>query len=371
MNEQKGENYSFCPKCGALMEDGKCPECAEKEPEKGEYSSMPYPGRGENQRSNEYYAQPYANSGYRPYDSQMPPKKDNKIWLIAAVAAAVFILLAAMIGSFFYGYFIVKFSKEGAEIFSEEFGREENFFGHGSNDADSWEGMEDEDANEQEEYMPSPLDEYYYGPCDSINEEVPYSFIHKTYSNEDADNDIDIVINYLELKGNEIPNIEQLNQELEAQALYYTEDFLKDTYYAEYGESFAAYISSYVTYNDEDIVSIVLDEYVAIDDMYHVDLYSINIDLKNGVILDNGSLLQIDEEFAEEFRRRSNEQNGHIDYLDALSNGEAAKRLQDKTQMIAYYTPLGMEIGLNYHTDTDGGWFTVTYKDYEDYLKKF
>lgn len=369
MNEQKGENYSFCPKCGALMENGSCPECVGKEPEKGEYSSTVYQEKGKARGADGFYDQPYENRNYRPYHPQRPPEKDNKVWIIIAIAASVFILIAAMAGSFFYGYFIMKFSKNGAKIFVNQ---AEGFGGYDPEEKGSAGTLEEPEAyGFEEEYVPSPEDEYYYGPCDSINEEVPYSFIHKTYSNEDEENDVDIVINYLQLKGEAIPNLEQLNQELEAQALYYTEDFLKDTYYAEYGESFAAYISSYVTYNDEEMVSIVLDEYVAVDDMYHVDLYSINIDLKNGVILDNESLLQIDEEFAAEFRRRNNEQNGNLDYLDALSNEEVAKQLQDKTQVIAYYTPLGMEVGLNYQTGTVGGWFTVTYKDYQNYLKKF
>ena len=39
--------------------------------------------------------------------------------------------------------------------------------------------------------------------------------------------------------------------------------------------------------------------------------------------------------------------------------------------MIAFYTPLGMEIGLNYEDVGSSGWFTVTYKDYDRYLSKF
>lgn len=363
MKEQTGEHYRFCPKCGALMENGICPECAKKVSESGVYSSGAH---SESTHSKDMRSEDMHSEGVKE-----KRQEDNRIWVAAAAAAAVLLLIAAMASSFFSGYFLVKFSKYSAKIFSEELDREAELSKQYADD--DWNGEEaDAYAYEpEEEYVPSPEDEYYYGPCDSINENVPYSFIHKTYSNEDAENNIDIVINYLELKGEEIPNLEELNQELEAQALYYAEDFAKDTYYAEYGNSFSAYISSYVTYNDEDTVSIVLDEYVAIDEMYHVDLYAVNIDLKNGVILDNESLLQIDEAFAEEFRRRNNEQNGNIAYLDALSDEEVARQLQNKAQVIAYYTPLGMEVGLNYSMDSVGGWFTVTYKDYQNYLKKF
>jgi len=124
-------------------------------------------------------------------------------------------------------------------------------------------------------------------------------------------------------------------------------------------------------YEKVSVKNVSIDEYVEADDEYRLDLCPVNIDIKNGVILDNNSLLRIDEAFAKEFRKRNNEQNGHIDYLDSLSDKELAEQLNDKYRVIAYYTPLGMEIGLNYSTGGSCGWLTVTYKDYEEYLAKF
>ena len=60
-----------------------------------------------------------------------------------------------------------------------------------------------------------------------------------------------------------------------------------------------------------------------------------------------------------------------MEYLDELTDEELAAYLQDGSSMIAYYTPLGMEIGLNYETAGTTGWVTVTYKDYDQYLSKF
>ena len=39
----------------------------------------------------------------------------------------------------------------------------------------------------------------------------------------------------------------------------------------------------------------------------------------------------------------------------------------NSSDIIVFYTPQGMEIGFNY----DEGWVTVTYKEYEQYLKVF
>jgi len=385
MNEKKEEEFSFCPKCGALMENGICPACSQKTEncQRGVYSSenypqMPQPQRPQQaQQPQQYGYRDYTqqNSGYPGYPYQNPqyqnqnaytpyakPQKKYNGWMIAGIVAGILCLLLLLVGSFFYGYFVMKMAEE-EDILSEEYGFEEEWL------EDEFASGEEEAS--EEEYIPSPEDEYYYGPCDYINKDVSYIFLNKTYTNEDPENDIDVIINYPELKGENIPNIESLNAAIEKTALYYAVDFPKESLYAEFGESYAAYITSYVTYNDEDIISIVFDEYVEADDEYRLDLCPVNIDIKNGVILDNNSLLRIDEAFAKEFRKRNNEQNGHIDYLDSLSDKELAEQLNDKYRVIAYYTPLGMEIGLNYSTGGSCGWLTVTYKDYEEYLAKF
>ncbi len=41
--------------------------------------------------------------------------------------------------------------------------------------------------------------------------------------------------------------------------------------------------------------------------------------------------------------------------------------LFNSPDIIVFYTPKGMEIGFNY----DEGWVTVTYEEYEQYLKVF
>ena len=253
MNEQTGENYSFCPQCGTLMENGICPECAKKNASIGVYSAEHYPqqpqdrnpqniyqGQSNAYRQNAYQGQPNAyqqntyqgqpnayrqnayqgqqytyqqngfygqNNGNSQYSPYMQPKKDNKVWVIIGIITAVVILLGTIVGSFFYGYFLMKFSEDGAEIFAEEFGMEENF---ADDDAEGFErGSDEEDYGyeAEEDYTPSPDDEYYYGPCDSINTDVPYSFINKTYTNEDLENDIDIqvLITNLESVGVDTP----------------------------------------------------------------------------------------------------------------------------------------------------------------------
>ena len=106
------------------------------------------------------------------------------------------------------------------------------------------------------------------------------------------------------------------------------------------------------------------DEYGDYD--YDAFLYSINIEMENGIILDNESMLNIDDDFSVEFRERSDIQNGEIEHLTAMSDQEITGHF-NSSDIIVFYTPQGMEIGFNY----DEGWVTVTYKEYEQYLKVF
>lgn len=122
----------------------------------------------------------------------------------------------------------------------------------------------------------------------------------------------------------------------------------------------------YVTYMDEEKISVVFSERGFANGSGIAYLYSINIDIENGVILDNSSIINMDDEFAVEFRRRNQEQNDADGYVDILSDQEVVEYLNSDTMGIVFFTPLGLEVGIN----IDGGWYTVTYKDYEKYLKK-
>lgn len=346
------------------MEQGVCPECEKKIRMQGVYSA-----------EGSYQRELYQGNGNVQYPSYQKPQKKNQIWLGIGIGAAVLILLLMIIGSFFYGYILVKYAaKEDPDAFLErpDFAYEEEAEEEEASGAGKEADVTDEyDDAGKEDYVPSPEDEYYYGPCDAIDDTTAYSFADRYYTYEDSELNVDIVIHYLELRGDSIPNVEQLNQAIKKEALYYVEDF-SDAFFPESCENYEVYTTSYVTYNDEDMVSIVMDEYVAVDTyFYRVDLYPINIDVKNGVILDNNSILEIDEEFAAKFRSRNQEQNGSVEYVDALSDEALADQLKDKNSVIAYYTPLGMEVGINYNTDGNSGWVTVTYKDYEKYLAKF
>ncbi len=366
MNDQTTDNnYTFCPRCGALMRNGVCPSCSGKH-DSGVYSAQNYQRSASNIPNTPRMQDQNVNPYLMP-DGHVGQKKKGKVGLVIGIIAAVLVLIAIVIGSFFYGRLIGSLAGdlESGDFLQEWGDMEDGRFG------DGYDFEDDYDEESGGDYVPSADDEYYYGPCDAINDDVSYQIVPKTYDKSEVDSDVIIEVNYYQLEGDNIPNVDKLNEAIEKASLYYADEFLNSTGFAEYGESYMAWVDAYVTYNDEDMLSIVLDENIYMDGESYVDLYSINVDLKNGLMLDNTSMVNFDEAFAAELRKRNNEQNGHIDYLDQLSDKELLEKLRDKNSIIAYFTPLGMEIGLNYNEGAYGGWFTVTYKDYEDYKDKF
>ena len=208
----------------------------------------------------------------------------------------------------------------------------------------------------------------YYTLHDDIKKDLSYSveFEHYEY---DTDNDnVEIMVSYPVIKGDKVPNLKHLNsviaEEIDLFKDYFEEEYAD--YMDEYNGYFSALSSGYVTYMDEEKMSIAFAEYIYTDYYNEAFLYSINIDMENGVILENENMLSIDDDFSVEFRKKSDVQNGEIIYLTGMTDQEITDHF-NSSNIIVFYTPKGMEIGFNY----EEGWVTVTYEDYDKYLKVF
>lgn len=127
-------------------------------------------------------------------------------------------------------------------------------------------------------------------------------------------------------------------------------------------------MESYVTYMDEDVLSVIYEEYGYLDDeIYESYIVSINLDMESGMPLTNSQILDIDDAFSVDFRERNEKQNGQVQGLDYYSDQDITEMLNDDDCLIIFYTPLGMEVGINYYY----GWVTVTYTDYKKFTNPF
>ncbi len=331
--------------------------------------------------NNQYGNPPFGNNQYSPY---AVPQKKNNTGLIIGIVAAVIVLFLIAFGALTYK--VVSLYSDGrASIRSD---REEYNF-------DDWDKGQDQDKNQDRrdgdsrdddqydddyndyDYGYDDYDEYnydddeYYTLHDDIKENLSYSVEFDYYEYDTDYENVDIMVFYpvISNKDGDIPNLDKLNSTIQSEIDFLVEYFEDEyeEYFTDDGDSyFQASSTGYVTYMDEEKLSIVFSENVYSDYYNDVFLYSINIDMENGIILDNESMLNVNDDFSVEFREKSDIQNGEISYLTRMSDQEITAHF-DSTDIIVFYTPQGMEIGFNY----DEGWVTVTYKDYEQYLKVF
>lgn len=123
-------------------------------------------------------------------------------------------------------------------------------------------------------------------------------------------------------------------------------------------------VESYVTYMDEDTLSVAYVEYGYLDDEpFESYVIAVNVDMESGLAMTNTQILNINDDFSIDFRERTERQNGSNDLLDYYSDQEITEMLNDEDSLIIFYTPLGMEVGFNFYY----GWVTVTYPDYEKF----
>lgn len=169
------------------------------------------------------------------------------------------------------------------------------------------------------------------------------------------------------IKGEGIENLDVLNDALAAeyQDLQEYMEMITGDLEIDGAEPAQASVDCYVTYMDEEFLSVVYNVRISMEYYGQVYLSCVNINMESGVVMHNlMDLIHVDDAFAIEFRERNARQN-QTDSIDYMSDQEVAAYLRSENTGIAYFTPLGMEIGFNY----EQGWITVTYQDYRDYLR--
>lgn len=346
-----------------------------------------------------YYGSPYSEyanhisytNGAIPPDK---PEKDNNGKVVAIILSCIglVILLLILMGLFVYQTanklndkktesILDEFQTDGNDrdrddsddFFAEESEEEEynyrDFYDNavGSNKEENSDQTEDErEVIGGKSYGFSPEDDYYKELKTILRDDLSYSIKFDTASYQDRNGDVDIYCYYPIIEG-DIANKSYLNEIIYEEYEYFV-DFYEENLQDEMWDDdyFTCTIEGYVTYMDEKTLSIVFAEDADTQDYFLIALYCINIDVENGVILNNTEILEANDDFSVDFRVREGEQN-ESDILDLYTDQELTEMFSNPVNLIIFYTPLGMEVGLNH----DYGWATTTYKDYEKYLKRF
>lgn len=323
----------------------------------------------------------------------MNNKKKGNGWLVAVAIAVVALVIAN--GAIFAVLFNRIVNEEGGMTVAglQDQDKEDEFdfdFEYNYRNDDEKEDEEEEESEEEskdnrdDDYPHSiggsidPSDysyidedngkEYYTRLKDAIRYDLDYSVSWKEYDYDSDYENVLIAASYPQLEGDNIPNLDYINDYIFDEVQFWVdsfEEYVDEGYFYE-DDEFMLEALAYVTYMDEEKISIVFSEYGYADYESMAYLFSINIDVQNGVILENSSIIDMDDEFAVEFRKRNKEQNDASGFIDELSDQEIVEYLNSPTLGVVFYTPLGLEVGIN----LDDGWYTVTYMDYEKYLKK-
>ena len=334
----------------------------------GQFNNNTYGNQGA-QNGAGYYSQPNNggnyNNQYSPY--AVPQKKSNTGLIIAVIVIIIALFLVAVFALAYKAVDLISEQKHdvGYDQDDYNFDDDDYDYGYGDDDYDYGYGDDDYDYDDDHNYD----NDKYYTLHDDIKNNLSYSIDYDYYEYDTDYEYVSIVVTYPVIKGKNVPNLDKLNEVIQEEKTFFTDYFEEE--YEQYVKNnddgyFDAFVTGYVTYMDEEKLSIVFSESVYSDYYDHAYLYCINIDMENGVVLDNEDMLSIDDNFSVDFRTRSDEQNGEISYLTAMTDQQITDYF-NSPDVIVFYTPQGMEIGFNY----EQGWVTVTYDEYEKYLKVF
>ena len=230
------------------------------------------------------------------------------------------------------------------------------------------------------EYDLSVSNDYLTEFAENINAETSYEINWDFISYGSGDGYVSWVASYYELSG-DIPNLDKLNAEIYERCTYVEQLYLyymnndSDAYYYSYeGKG-----TSQVTYNDENFISILVQNECTLNGSTLMALDTINIDLVEGRILDDSEIFLADQGIVQRFVEQNELQNGDSRLLTIMNEEDVLKYLTSSNTCIVFFSDKGMEIGFSYIHNyfdenkkemTASGYVTITLNDYENYLVK-
>ncbi|MGN0376780.1 MAG: hypothetical protein ACI4ED_04020 [Suilimivivens sp.] len=302
------------------------------------------------------------------------------IGVIFGSIAAVIILWIAFVASVFQLVdFMDKIEKNSSDDYEWSYDyekpdsdRDYDDYGYDDYGYDEYNDYENDRSKERDFFSDgNEVSEEYYDFEDDIKENLTYHAAIESYDRNDFVSEnggrASLHFDYPVISG-EIPNVDGINQTIHAEIDSIEEHITSSMEFLSEGDNYEYIGYGYVTYMSEEILSVAYVEYGYLNDSF-LESYvvSLNFDMQTGMVLSNTQLVDINDSFSVDFRERCEKQNGEIYELSYMSDQEITAYLTGNDSLIIFYTPLGMEIGFNYYA----GWVTVTYKDYNQFMKQF
>ncbi len=389
--------FDFCPKCGAIARDGVCSSCGYQNQGDVPQAQQGTFGMGQQQMPQGSFGagqprygqgQPYPGS-YQPYMQAVPMaqpagKKKNKAAVVVCLILGF--VLVALVALILIGVSSIQNRDRYQNIVSGErqqggtSGTEEENETAGGNEQGSSASspsfshfttdVTEENWNEEGQ---DDAYTYYTGPYNALRDDLSYelNFFLETYTSNGSPNVL-LQVEYPQIATKDFPHLEFINAALYYEYNYYMSFFKEDfkPLMRNEDDTFFCKIESYVTYMDEKTLSVVFKESIYLElenDPFSVfDFYCMNFDLETGNLIKNAEVLNVDDDFVTEFRQREIFENGD-EALTGYSNQELQEMLMSDDTLVLFYTPMGLEVGLN----LPGHIVYVTYEDYEQFLNSY
>lgn len=323
------DEFGFCPKCGALTQNGVCQSCG--------YGRRF--GAGAAQETRQEYTDPEPVRKKRR-------SSGKKILIGICIVIGVLFILAVIL--FLAASMHMSLERSRMEI-TPGYGNYDGYFGYGNPYSDDWNYDDSYDSY----YVPHENDDYYEEITDATSTACSYGVVWRSASMrpDDPDDSRSYDCVYPVLIGEEAEPYASMNKEIEEMVCEY------ENTYRDYNSGVTSY--GYVTYMDEEKISVVVQHRLNDNGMTTPVIRALTFHVDTGQVMRHEEMVKIDEDLVWQFRSRNTYQNGNVEFVDELSDDELREYLEDEKDSIMFYTPVGLEAGFNYDT----GWVTVTLKN--------
>lgn len=323
------DEFGFCPRCGALTQNGVCQSCG--------YGKRFGTGAAKEERQGQAFSEPVGKR-----------KKSSGKKILIGICIGLVVLFILVIVLFLVASMHMSLERSRMEV-TPGYGNYDGYFGYGNPYGDDW----NYDDSYDNYYVPHENDDYYEEITDATSTDFSYGVVWRSASMrpDDPDDSHSYDCVYPVLVGEEAEPYAAMNQKIEEMVCEY------ENVYRDYDSGVTSY--GYVTYMDEDKISVVVQHQLNDGRTTTPIIRAITFHVDTGEVMRHEEMAEINEELVWQFRSRNTYQNGNIEFVDDLSDEELRKYLEDEEDSIMFYTPVGLEAGFNY----DAGWVTVTLKN--------
>lgn len=338
----ENRDFGFCPRCGALMQNGVCISCGYGAA-RGPQAPERYQGQNPMGMSGTTAGMPGGSGvsggpGTSPvYIHAAPVKqKNHTVAIVIGVVAGVLFLLAILVA-------LIVFIANSAQSSS---GSHRDYY-----DNDYYGGYDDD--YDYGYYEPDEDDPYYQEIVDCTRTDLDYDlqWVVESVDPDDSDDNCTYYTTYPILEMDGASQLNAINEHLRKEAITYRDS------YKEYDGGVSSF--GYVTLMDEEKISVVFKHNFYKEKVTEVRLDAHSFWIETGEEITPEEMTDIDRDLAMRFQSQDKLQNEGVEYVQNLTADELVEILNDSRRAVFFYTPVGLEAGFNYET----GWVTVTLKE--------